>query len=68
MQDEVLQRARVGPKDDDGRFTVTEALRDQAVVDLSKVTGFPTGFLLLAFRVVRCSTGCCNWTSMRACW
>lgn len=41
MQDEVLQRARVGPKDDDGRFTITEALRDQAVVDLSKVRDPP---------------------------
>ena len=37
MQDDVIKAAHVEGEDEDGRFTVTEALKDQAVIDLSKV-------------------------------
>lgn len=37
MQDDVIKAAHVEGEDEEGRFTVTEALKDQAVIDLSKV-------------------------------
>lgn len=51
VQDEVIKAAHVESEDGGGRFTVTQALKDQAVIDLSKVCHFP---LLLTSCLLSC--------------
>ena len=47
VQDDVIKAAHVESEDGGGRFTVTQALKDQTVIDLSKV-GLPSLLVLLS--------------------